>query len=330
MTTTSQRRYGAFTITELLVAIALVVILIILLIPAINTANESARTRRCSANQNRLALALVRFDSKEGRLPGWRHKVTMNGTVRWVGFAFPILPFLDQLDVYNAYMTGAMSLPSNVEIDTFICPTIGTTGGYRPGRIDYAANFGTGYGTDWLRRQEGQASSAIVPFKDDGALADAWANQSSSLSGIAAADGLSMTLLTTERDRIDWLITSANCFGTNVYQSQMRACNGFGLSVQGSGWVAPVGYQVINNTANGSVNPVSKHPGGVVASFADGSTRFLSDALPAHIYAHIVTSRSIFSSASPIRYGNNSNTANNYLRAPPAPASPFKVTENDL
>jgi type II secretory pathway pseudopilin PulG len=336
MTFSVQRRRSAFTITELLVAIALVVILIILLIPAINTANETARTRRCSANQNGLALALAKFDAREGNLPGWRHRVTLNGSARWVGFTFPILPHLDQLDVYNALVSGRASpgASSGFEIESFLCPSIGTTGGYQPGRSDYGSNFGTGYGTDWLHRQEGQANiNPKRPIKDDGALADEWSGQSNSLAWISSADGLAMTLLTSEVGRGEWITGGTNCFSNNVYQGQMSGCMIFGLTVQAAGTgtipTVPQGLQVINTTALAR-SPVSRHPRGVVASFADGSTRFLTDSLAPHVYAHLVTSRSVFSSSSPIRYGTNSNNANSYLRAPPAPTTPFKVTDKDL
>jgi type II secretory pathway pseudopilin PulG len=329
-------RDRAFTITELLVAIALVVLLIVLLLPAINTANETARMRRCSANQNGLALAITKFDSREGSLPGWRHRVTLNGSGRWVGFAVPILPHLDQIDVYNAFVDGTASTnpDSGFEVATYLCPTIGVTGGYRPGRSDYGSNFGTGYGTDWLHRQEGQQNiNPKRPYKDDGALADEWSGQSSTVAGIASADGLAMTLLTSEVNRDFWIRNDVNCFQNNVYQGQMAGCMVFGLTVRAAGTgvipTVPEDFQVINTTTLAR-SPVSQHPGGVLASFADGSTRFLTNGLAPHVYAHLVTSRSVFTSASPIRYGTNSNNANSYLRAPPAPASPFKVTERDL
>jgi prepilin-type processing-associated H-X9-DG protein len=328
------RSCRAFTITELLVVMALLVALMVILIPAINSVRESSRTAKCSANQNQLALALTRFDARNGALPGWRHRVTFPAGARWVGFVFPILPFFDQTEVYDTYLSGSTTGQSSHEIETLQCPSIGTTGGYLPGRGDYGANFGTGYGTNWLGQQEGQASPNFRPFKDDGALADAAAPtgaQTQSLDGISTADGISMTLLTSEVNRAVWL-TGGNCFSNTVYQGQNAGCMVFGITVQAAGTgtipVVTNGLQVINGTLN--MSPKSRHNNGVVASFADGSTRFLTDGLAPHVYAHVVTSRSLFSSASPITYGNNSRNANSYLRAPPAPASPFKVSEADL
>jgi len=321
------RSSGGFTIAELMVVLAIVILLMVLLIPAINSVRESSRAAKCSVHQNRLALAITKFDARNGSIPSWRHSLTLPSGGRFVPFVFPVMPFFDQIDVFNAYTTGSAVPPSAFEIDTLVCPALGTAGGYNPGRGDYGANFGSGHGTNWLANPEGQTSSSWRPFKDDGALADGASSQTQSMAGIAAADGISMTLLTSEIPRNFWLPGSANCFGGTVYQSQFGGCMVFGHAAPAP---SPVPPRVINNASLG-FSPRSLHVNGVNASFADGSTRFLTNALAPHVYAHILTSRSVFSSSSPVTYGNNSRTANFYLRAPPAPAaSAFVVKEQDL
>ncbi len=71
-------KYG-FTLIELLVVIASIGILVSLLLPAIQSARESARRLQCSNHLKQMALGCLTHESVHGTLPpgGWGH--------RWVG-----------------------------------------------------------------------------------------------------------------------------------------------------------------------------------------------------------------------------------------------------
>ncbi len=68
----SNRRRRGFTIVELLVAIAIIGVLVGLLLPAVQSARESARRAACVNHQKQLALAILNFEQAHRRLPPGR------------------------------------------------------------------------------------------------------------------------------------------------------------------------------------------------------------------------------------------------------------------
>lgn len=113
-----------FTLVELLVVIAIIGILIALLLPAVQSARESARRTRCSNNLKQIALAVHNYNDTLKKFPYaslWRTKFYSAFTAT--------LPFLEGQNVFDQY-DGKLSAfhPANgiisQEIPTFICPTM--------------------------------------------------------------------------------------------------------------------------------------------------------------------------------------------------------------
>jgi prepilin-type N-terminal cleavage/methylation domain-containing protein len=67
---TSAERRAGFTLVELLATIAIVGLLVALLLPAVQSARESARRVACANPLRQIGIALNGFNSQFGSMPG--------------------------------------------------------------------------------------------------------------------------------------------------------------------------------------------------------------------------------------------------------------------
>jgi prepilin-type N-terminal cleavage/methylation domain-containing protein/prepilin-type processing-associated H-X9-DG protein len=169
---------GAFTLIELLVVIAIIAVLIALLLPAVQSAREAARRAQCVNNLKQIALAHLNFESTNGWFPPDVDYLTppylpdtdpsvqgfgANGQEN-AGNFIRILPYLEQMNVYNAinfswssfdqrnvppivggpgslYTGVGQSSAYTVVINAFICPSSPA-----PSSINYYNTCWSGYG----------------------------------------------------------------------------------------------------------------------------------------------------------------------------------------
>ncbi len=98
-------RRPAFTLTELLVVIALIGMLMALLLPAINAAREAGRRTVCASNIRQLALASLNYESTHGFYPGsgwsgaWVGVPGRIGRRQPGGWAYSLLSHLERSDL---------------------------------------------------------------------------------------------------------------------------------------------------------------------------------------------------------------------------------------
>jgi prepilin-type N-terminal cleavage/methylation domain-containing protein/prepilin-type processing-associated H-X9-DG protein len=99
-----KRRRTGFTLIELMVVIALMVILAALLFPALAEARDAARRSRCVANLHQLGLAHFMYvQDNDDTLPTWQISGPGGQSVLWTEF---LAPYYRSAQILDESLTG--------------------------------------------------------------------------------------------------------------------------------------------------------------------------------------------------------------------------------
>src|SRR2546429_3627290 len=127
----------AFTLVELLVVIAIIGVLVALLLPAVQSARESARRTHCHNHLKQVTLAVHNYaDTYRGAFPAGEYGCC------WGTWLVALLPYVEQQNLYEQYKYfgaidinggnpdvttrygGALNLPvTRTQIKTYTCPS---------------------------------------------------------------------------------------------------------------------------------------------------------------------------------------------------------------
>ena len=125
----------AFTLVELLVAIAIIAIVVALLFPAVQSSREAARRTECKNNLRQIALGMHHHEGQFGHLPtggwGWRWHGEPErgfGLEQPGGWIYNVLPFVEQapLRELGSGLTGfarqkALQECAATPVSLFVC-----------------------------------------------------------------------------------------------------------------------------------------------------------------------------------------------------------------
>jgi len=258
------------TLVELLVVVAIIGTLVALVLPAVQSARESARRTECQLHLKQLGIAMALHVDRDGAYPagcfGCKLQLPPAGgppaPQRFIAWNVAILPFLERDDLWRAFDRSIPSYrPANKQvggqvIELFLCPStqsdelLQTKGLWQGAAFtDYAGIYGV----------EGTGHTAEAP---DAAqwLRDEWLGVMLYETPVApreVIDGLSKTASIAEivlrrQGETEWIN------GQNVFAQEVRT---------------PI------NSASGIGNDIgSPHPGGASLLFCDGHVKFISEA----------------------------------------------------
>jgi len=300
-------RRNGFTLIELLVVIAIIGVLIALLLPAVQSAREAARSMSCTNNLKQIGLALLNHENAHDEFPAGAMGWNSAGTT-WVGHTafFMILPYLEQGSTYRNVdlETRAMDPPNatvlNTQIAPYHCPSdnaAGRTLGDWFSRSNYVLNYGPTfkYPPGAVMPQAGSPSRPRSDLENGGAFRDEIARTLREFK-----DGTSKTAMVSEvrAGQVDELPYPADVRGTwgfnfgGSYYTHFATPNSSVPDETRQEWCDPnsgafeqVAPCVVMPPHNGDPDVVmrfvarSRHPGGVKVLFADGHVRFVSDSI---------------------------------------------------
>jgi len=262
-----RNKRAGFTLVELLVVIAIIAMLASMLLPAVQGARAAARKTQCINNHHNIGIALIRYEGEKNKYPGYTNNQGPPGNPL-TGWVFPLLPYLDRSDIFNTYSVATPGTP-NQHLKIMVCPddaesiNVGTN-------ASYVANAGLG-GDDG-----GNLESAAGVFTNQ-YKANATAVVKLTNTG-SISDGLATTLMVGENiDASQWIDSREGCVGFN--------------------WVEPgdntnkMNYQTGTGSSCNMPRPSSYHAGGVVFTFCDGHTQFISEDIGYDVYKMLMTPR---------------------------------------
>jgi prepilin-type N-terminal cleavage/methylation domain-containing protein/prepilin-type processing-associated H-X9-DG protein len=313
------RRRG-FTLIELMVVILIVAILLGLIMPAMNSARESARRLQCQNNLKQLALAARNYEALHGVFPygvGGGAPPGEGRVPRWSAQS-QILIALEQTSLYNAinfsgvaWMADPVYGPPNqtalaTKLDVFLCPSDadGSSDPFGLGHDNYRGCAGT-------QPYNLAADAPDGTGRNDGVF---WFQSAVRISSIT--DGTSNTALFSERClgspswadvRRDYYMSSENindCLAaTPIINARYLVPHELSGQRWGDGALFYTRYNHVfppnkpscllggtnDYQSQVTVTATSQHPGGVNLATADGSVHFLKDQVQPNLWKAVAT-----------------------------------------
>lgn len=332
---------AAFTIAELLVAIAIISLLLALSLPALSRARATAKRTECMNNMRNLNIAMLAVTDRRDRFPACGNFGRVGMHHSWV---LDLLPDLDQNNLYNKWNQDAgLSYPPNQQLaqthlPILVCPSDISVDGF--GDLSYVVNGGVGFTANVGGIHDcpvapvggkldlnGNGQTCVSSDEPDGMPSDRelffrmglffnetwkWDVTTRHHRTATVTDGLSQTLTFSENVRVGYDPSDPNTnnwANSNPYRTSFY----IGLPCPG-GNCSPgmVNYGLCNSgtsAINSGLNspegnaavPNSFHDGGVNMAFGDGRVQFVNEQLDGPTYAALASPQGRLLEMSPLQ-----------------------------
>jgi prepilin-type N-terminal cleavage/methylation domain-containing protein len=129
--TPGKRRIAGFTLVELLVVIAIIGMLMALLLPAVQSARETARRAVCLNNEKQLVTAMQNYDASKGEVPGYVNAIAKGAAsasdlhgrmATWVIMLFPYMDRTPEWAQWSDPSVSNINLPTPY-MELLVCPS---------------------------------------------------------------------------------------------------------------------------------------------------------------------------------------------------------------
>ena len=305
-----QKKLAGFSVIELLVVTAVVVLLVGLLLPVVQQVRETGRRLSCQNNLKQIGLATAQFASAyRDRLPPGRIQKGNFKTISWRSFFLEFMDHVDRqatwapvrdpdliTDDARLFLNADFRAPINqkattTKISQYLCPSVSREESsrqsdiisefgdfYKMACIDYSGNAGVNPNESHYCDHRGYSypsNTGVLLLREVSSMGEGVRYKS-------ITDGLSKTILVFEWSGVG--LGGGQARG--VWASGLN-CNYVGHAHRNVSLINPPPAKVWE--AGPNVPMFSDHPGGVNILLCDGSVRYLAASTDNHVVLALLT-----------------------------------------